>query len=562
MRVLILAAGLGTRLLPHTQKLPKPLFPLAGQPLLGRLIRQLEAAGAEAVLVNTHHLHEQIERFLADQEYGIPVYTRYEPRILGTGGAIANGADFFGSSPFLVVNSDITTDLDFQGFYRFHLAHPHPVTLALFPDPAFNTVSLDSSGFVRGFGKNGGERLTFTGVQALDPLILDYLPKAQFYSTIDAYRRILAHGYRIAGYRFGGTWMDLGTAERFQAAAIRTLAAQAFACEEGPVSGREIALTPLKGDGSDRGWYRVRAGKRFWIAAAHGIRTEPTHGEADAFVAIGNHLSQHRIPVPQIHRYDRFSGIVLLQDLGDSHLQDLLQTVGDEAAIRRWYQEAVDILICFSQKGLHGFDPAWTHQSQRYDRELILEKECRYFVEAFLQGYAGLPVDYADFAAGFEALADGALRYGLTGLMHRDFQSRNLMVHGDRLWVIDFQGARTGPLQYDLASLLIDPYAELSAELQERLLQAAIQRIRQRYPVEPEAFQTGYRYCAVTRNLQILGAFGFLTRVKQKPFFQAYIPPALASLQRNIDRLSDPALAELSAFVKSHFADYGQSRSR
>ncbi len=556
MRALILSAGLGTRLLPHTQTLPKPLFPLAGQPLLHRMIRQLEGAGAEAVLVNTHHLHERIEGFLADQAYSIPVYTRYEPRILGTGGAIANGADFLGSAPFLVVNSDILTDLDFQNFYRFHLAHPHPVTLALFPDPAFNTVALDSHGFVRGFGEKGdpgSARLTFTGAQALDPLILDYLPKGAFCSTIDAYRRLLADGYRIAGYRFDGTWMDMGTPERYQKAAIQTLAAQAFSRDRPPASHRDIAITPLKGDGSDRGWYRVSAGERSLIAAAHGIRREPDQGEADAFVAIGNHLCRHHIPVPRIHGYDRFSGIVLLQDLGDTHLQDILQTVGDEAAIRRWYQEAMDILICFSQKGFYGFDPAWTYQSQSYDRALILEKECRYFVEAFLQGYAGLRVDYADFASGFQALADGALRDGFTGLMHRDFQSRNLMVHGDRLWVIDFQGARTGPLQYDLASLLIDPYAGLSPGLQETLLQAAIRRIGQCYPMDPVSFETGYRYCAVTRNLQILGAFGFLTRVKNKPFFHAYIPPAIAALQRNLKRLSDPALFKLSSFVKSHF---------
>ncbi|MCU0558012.1 MAG: NTP transferase domain-containing protein, partial [Desulfobacterales bacterium] len=83
MKALILAAGYGTRLRPYSDHTPKPLFPIDGRPLLDRLIRQLIAAGCEAVMVNTHHLHARIDAFLQSRQYPVPVQTRFEPQILG-----------------------------------------------------------------------------------------------------------------------------------------------------------------------------------------------------------------------------------------------------------------------------------------------------------------------------------------------------------------------------------------------------------------------------------------------------------------------------------------------
>src|SRR4030042_3671664 len=111
MKALILAAGLGTRLKPHTLKTPKPLFPIFGKTNLDIIIEKLEAAGCDAITVNTHHLHHKIEDFLSARHYTIPVYSRYEPEILGTGGAIKNLADFWDDEPFLVINSDVVTDI-------------------------------------------------------------------------------------------------------------------------------------------------------------------------------------------------------------------------------------------------------------------------------------------------------------------------------------------------------------------------------------------------------------------------------------------------------------------
>ena len=121
MKAMILAAGFGKRLRPFTKNIPKALFPLAGQPLLDIIISSLQDSGFEEIIINTHHLHQKIDSFIAQQKYTIPVYTRYEPVILGTGGAIKNVADFWDDNPLLVINCDIVTDIDLKKVYDFHL---------------------------------------------------------------------------------------------------------------------------------------------------------------------------------------------------------------------------------------------------------------------------------------------------------------------------------------------------------------------------------------------------------------------------------------------------------
>ena len=109
-KAMILAAGFGTRLLPFTEQTPKAMFTIGGRPIIDRTIRYLTDAGCSAILINTHHRHHQIEAFIAAGNYPVPVETRYEPEILGTGGGIKNAADFFDHRPFVVLNSDIITD--------------------------------------------------------------------------------------------------------------------------------------------------------------------------------------------------------------------------------------------------------------------------------------------------------------------------------------------------------------------------------------------------------------------------------------------------------------------
>jgi aminoglycoside/choline kinase family phosphotransferase/dTDP-glucose pyrophosphorylase len=556
MKALILAAGLGSRLRPYTDHLPKPLFPIDGVPLLDRLIFQLRDAGCNAVAVNTHHLHEKIEAHIAAESYGIKVFTRHEPEILGTGGAIRNLSDFWDAHPFLVVNSDISTDIDFRDVFERHCRSDASATLVLVDAPPLNTVTVAANGCITGFlsppelSDAPPETYTFTGIQVLDPRILPLIPENTFYSSIDAYRRLIRDKTPPRAYLDTSShWQDLGTPDRYKKAVRNEMASAAFRDAFGRMPGPSVQWTHLEGDGSDRVWYRLQSGSRSLVASDHGIRHGAGPFEIDAFVSIGRHLSRHGLPVPRIHRYDLFSGWVFMEDVGDDHLQAVVKKESSENAVLSLYRRVLDTLILFSTKGIDGFDTGWTCQSAAYDRELILERECAYFVDSFLKGYLGLDVSAGYFESSFVKLAEGALSGALTGLMHRDFQSRNILVRNHNPRIIDFQGARVGPIQYDMASLLIDPYAGLSESLQEALFAHTVSRLSETKRIDPDEFRRCYEFCRITRNLQMLGAFGFLSRVKGKRQFEQYIPPAINTLKKNLSSLKLPEIAPLKKAV-------------
>jgi aminoglycoside/choline kinase family phosphotransferase len=215
------------------------------------------------------------------------------------------------------------------------------------------------------------------------------------------------------------------------------------------------------------------------------------------------------------------------------------------------YRPVLDTLIRFSAAGMDGFDTGWTCQSAAYDRALILERECAYFVDAFLKGYLGLDVSTGDLKSGFEKLAEGALAGAFIGLMHRDFQSRNILIQKGTPRIIDFQGARVGPIQYDMASLLIDPYTDLSEQIQETLYTYTVSRLSDTGPFDADAFRRCYEFCRITRNLQMLGAFGYLSRAKEKRQFEQYIPTALNTLKKNLVKLNLPETSNLLDMVNN-----------
>jgi aminoglycoside/choline kinase family phosphotransferase/dTDP-glucose pyrophosphorylase len=556
MKSLILAAGLGTRLRPYTQHTPKPLFSLNGQPVLDRIIDQLIRAGCREVMINTHHLHERIERWLACRSYPIPVRTTFEPLILGTGGAVRNVSEFWAGGPLLIVNADIVTDIDPAHVFRFHTRHPHAVTMVMHDCPRFNSVLVDPDAHVAGFSAEGQPParhrvLAFTGIHVLEPRVLDFLPPDGPAHIIDAYARMLQAGEKIKALVVDGSyWQDIGTPESYRAAALDHMVPAAFVAAFGTPPAGPIEARPLQGDGSDRRWCRFRADGESLVMVDHGIRTVPDGQlEVDAFVDIGRHLKACGASVPQIYLHDAFSGIVFVEDWGDRHLQAVAR---DADPLRREaiYRKVIDRWLVMAVEGGRGFDPTWTWQTPRYDKDLILERECRYFVESFLNGFLGEPIRFEDLSEEFAPLADSALQYGFFGFMHRDLQSRNIMVRDDRIGFIDFQGGRRGPLQYDLASLLIDPYVSLSPDLQNRLKAYAARELERLTGLKAPDFLAGYDYCALTRNLQMLGAFGFLSRVKGKQYFEAFIPAALAQLDRTLSGLKGlrlPRLASLAA---------------
>jgi len=543
MKALILAAGFGKRLEPYTRHTPKPLFTISNQPLLDRVIRKLSSAGISHIMVNTHHLHHQIEQYLQSQSYPIPVTTVYEPEILGTGGAIKNLAEFWGDEPFLVVNSDILFDTDLEALYRSHMKEDALATLMLHDHPMFNQVWVDMKNRILGFNSEARPPeakktpLTFTGIQIIHPKLLDLIPSNRLYSTIDAYKSALSINKKIRAYipdRL--VWTDIGSPERYRNAACQIMVQDVFSRLLRQKQTSDTHMQKLAGDGSDRLWYRFTKEDASIIMVDHGIRKGAETAEVDSFVQIGKHLLSKGVAVPKIILSDPFAGLVFLEDLGDLHLQEMvLQHKTDPKLILSLYRSVIDQLVHMALAGHHGFDPKWTWQSARYDHAIVLEKECRYFVMAFLNRYLDMDVSFEALHSEFMFLAESAASITDVGFMHRDLQSRNIMVRQRRCFFIDFQGGRTGPLQYDLSSLLMDPYVALSTKTIAALYDHYVNRLLSYGDCDALAFQKGFQTCAITRNLQILGAFGHLSRNKGKTYFEAYIPVALQTLLGNLD---------------------------
>jgi NDP-sugar pyrophosphorylase family protein/thiamine kinase-like enzyme len=542
MKALILAAGFGKRLLPYTKHTPKPLFPVQGSILLDTVIMSLKSAGCNDIMINTHYLHKEIERFIAEQNYSIQVQTIYEPVPLGTGGAVKNLEDFWDDQPFIVMNSDILTDIDIAKVYRFHKTHAHPATLVVCDYPEFNKVIVNKDNFILNFyGRDyvlttkQMKKLTFAGIQVLDPEILDFIELRPFSNIIDAYCNLKTGGKKIkALIADQNIWTDIGTPETYRQAVFQSMAPSAFNIAFKNNSSDKISVAKLKGDGSDRIWQRLSKGKDSIIMVDHGIRETRQTSEVDSFINIGRHLTEHRIPVPRIYLSDNFSGLVFLEDLGDTHLQEFVRNCKNSHKIADCYKSLINLLVQMSVSGAKGFDPSMTWQTPYYDPQFIIEYECRYFVNAFLKTYLKTDTDFQVFESEFNTIAHCAASYGINGFMHRDLQSRNIMVKDSRYYFIDFQGGRIGPIQYDLASLLIDPYVQLSENLRNSLLNYCMNRLSSAIRFAPEEFQKGYKYCALTRNLQILGAFGYLARIKGKTYFEKYIPTAIRTLKNNL----------------------------
>lgn len=555
---MILAAGLGTRLRPYSLHTPKALFTVNERPVLEIAIERMQKAGFEAVIINTHYHHRLIEAFIAERTFPLTVITRHEVEILGTGGGIRNVADFWENDCLLVMNTDVLSDIDLAQVYGFHKSHAYPVTMVMHDYAHFNSVDVDADEFVVGFegpaSHSGMRSLAFTGIHVLDRRVLDFLPPHGPAHIIDAYREMLAANESIKAFVVRGhRWYDIGTPQSYVTAAYDYMAPMAFekAFRRRPAG--PIEKRPLRGDGSDRRWYRLVNDNKSLIMADHGIRSHTGPQEVDAFVRIGKHLTARKIPVPRIVLFDRCAGLVFMQDLGDSHLQTTLKGI-DRHHTRSLYRRVIDQWITMAVEGRKGFDTAWTYQTPYYDQQVILNNECRYFVEAFLQTHLNWKISYDELQGEFEQLAQGIEQTGELGFLHRDFQSRNIMIHDGQIAFIDYQGGRLGPIQYDLASLLIDPYASLPEALQNELLAYGVEALQKRRDFDYHRFVRGYGLCAVSRNLQILGAFAFLSGNKGKTRFKSYIPQAAKSLRRNLSCLKGLSLPKLERLAEKVIA--------
>ncbi|MEN8134977.1 MAG: phosphotransferase [Thermodesulfobacteriota bacterium] len=302
------------------------------------------------------------------------------------------------------------------------------------------------------------------------------------------------------------------------------------------VDSSRAKITVLVGDGSDRRFLRVGADERSLVVVLPNLASEHGLAESRAAWFIGNHLQACGVPVPRMYGYDPATGIVVCEDLGDRLLQqEVVSENCSDDKLGSIYGQIVELLARMQIEGRQDFIDEWCWDTKVYDRQLMLARESGYFMESCCQRLLGLTSVPVGLQEDFVKLADLASSLPIGFFLHRDFQSRNIMLKDGQPRFIDFQGGRLGPLGYDLASLLIDPYVSLPDSVRERLLQKYIEVLAD-YPGGVTAFSVeGYYLLALQRNLQILGAFAFLATVKKKSFFLDYLGPAALNLHKLLD---------------------------
>ncbi len=224
------AAGLGTRLRPLTDTLPKALVPVGGKPMLAHVLQRLKFFGFEDVMINVHHFADQIVHYLdAQQNFGMNLHISHERELLlDTGGGLKQAADFFDDGqPFLVHNVDILTDLDLAAFYQAHLQSQALATLAMKHRPGSRFLLFDQDATLCGW-KNTvtGEikiaratpdaklaPLAFSGIHVINPGIFALMPSQPVFSMTQFYLE-LAATHLIKAFRHDQSfWIDLGKKE-------------------------------------------------------------------------------------------------------------------------------------------------------------------------------------------------------------------------------------------------------------------------------------------------------------------------------------------------------------
>jgi mannose-1-phosphate guanylyltransferase / phosphomannomutase len=224
---MILAAGLGSRLRPLTTYLPKPLVPILNRPLLWHLIRRVRQAGIHDIAINLHYRGEQIRRWLGRGErLGVEVTYSEEAELLGSAGGVRHIRHFFGRDPVLIVHGDILFDVDLSAVIQYHFARSAQVTLVLHPAHhrySYGKITVNAQGQIAQFVDKhvpwvSGPLIetVFTGVQVLDPTVLDAIPAGRVAAlTTDVYPDLLTNASRFYGYLMHGYWSDIGTPRRY-----------------------------------------------------------------------------------------------------------------------------------------------------------------------------------------------------------------------------------------------------------------------------------------------------------------------------------------------------------
>jgi aminoglycoside/choline kinase family phosphotransferase len=307
-------------------------------------------------------------------------------------------------------------------------------------------------------------------------------------------------------------------------------------------------VVPLTPDASDRRYFRILLPDAPSIVLS--LYSAPFEVAKLPFVNVATLMARMPVPIPSVLGHAEDLGVLALQDLGDVTLQAHLGAASpvQHAAL---YRQSVALIATLQRRGAELASPEFLPYGIAFDVEK-LTWELDFFTKHFLEAYRGI------------TLADGertALRAEFAGIVeelaaeprvlcHRDYHSRNLMLHEGQLYMIDFQDARMGPDTYDLVSLLRDSYVDLPDQTVDELIAYFLAL---KGSADDPDFRRRFNVMALQRNLKALGTFGYQTTARHNPVYIQYIPRTLRYVRRN---LALPRFARLRELLGTHVEEF------
>ncbi len=294
------------------------------------------------------------------------------------------------------------------------------------------------------------------------------------------------------------------------------------------------SATPLRGDASTRAYVRLAHPGGAEATSVGMVLPAPFDKHALPFLDVGAHLAQIGLRVPRVFTMDEAAGVVLLEDCGDESLEDAWRTGGWRGA-QTAYERAVDMIAAMQEAPAA---PGRVACTRRFDAAFFTD-ELRHTRTYAFERLLGMETDARALDAAFFALCEEVCRSPFR-LTHRDYHSRNLMVAGEAVYVLDFQDARMGPALYDLASLAFDSYVDLGAA-RARLLARYWETCGHRHFSDKEEYEHALRATAIQRNLKAIGTFAYQKAARGAERYLASIPHTVGMLREHFDERRDLA---------------------
>jgi aminoglycoside/choline kinase family phosphotransferase len=291
--------------------------------------------------------------------------------------------------------------------------------------------------------------------------------------------------------------------------------------------GTAVSFKALYAHGSDRDIIRLAGHNGNTVIGIYNNSIP----ENNAFIKFSGHFRSENLRVPEIFHVSEDTKSYLMEDLGDITLLNKINNDARRFSVENTglYKKAIEQLIRFQTGAGRTIDYGLCYQFKEFGRENI-EFDLEYFKQRFLLEMYKEKIDEVKLENDLAYLKSKLLEPERDNFLYRDFQSRNIMLHKNDLYFIDYQSGRKGALQYDIASLLYDARADIPQELREELLEYYIETANKTLSLDAKEFKYYFWCFAVIRILQAMGAYGYLGITKGKKRFLESIPYALKNI--------------------------------